>query len=918
MDSLLQLLKIRRAEFSPVLLLSSYFFLALACTSIIKSLQNSLYLGKIGFDWRLPALYVGIALLSGPVVISYRFLAERRSHLTLSSFTILFLIGSVATFYVLLRGAQGWVYPVFYTWGGVFTVLLPIQGWMISYDLFHTREAKRLFAIFGTGGILGGAFGGFYTATLAAEVGNEGLLLHVCLLLVLAQALLVFAYRSRKLDASVRTPDDESKWNTRDKVSFVSRFRDSRYLRLLATLVLVTGLATTVIDLLYKWILERRYVGSELEITQFFGSLLGFIFLFSALLHLVGTSRFLRRYGVGIGLLVLPVGIFLGAVGVAITAAFWAVILLKVIDGALRTSLDRTSIELLYIPVAGTGTAPIKSLIDLGVFRLGDGIGAGAFLILSLIVTSPVRIAGVLVSFLSVLWLWAALTLGREYFQTLRQSLEDRALPSDRTAFPADEAVAEQTLLEALQSDNPEKVRFALRELSSHLDTLPERPTFVPLDGDIMGSSMSGISISRPPRWIDIVSDLTRHRDPNIAADAIRIMIDQDPERYEKALARRMGDERGPSTRCLIYLNRYREDPGSFLSRSVVEKWSSDLDQEDAVVLARLMGRSRNQDFLPLLEEWLKHPDKKRAAAATVALGRYRDPKYQTRLLAILETPWGQQPATKALSYYGDSLIPELNAMLKDRQVSIPVRRQIPFIFTRIRTKPATDALVSALYHGDSMLSFNALKGLNKIRARQGLNYPSATFLPLLQIWSRQYFELLHIQMNISGHGGLACRLLDKAVSERLEWTLEKIFRALGLFIPQRDAYISYLGYTSDHGTLRENAIELIDSHIKGELRQTLLPIIVEEDAKIVAARGQEIFQLPEQPDEILTDILQGGDDWLKCCVIAAAATHGIESLHNPIADALNDIHPMVRETALWALDIWNGSSEEFSTCSRQ
>jgi len=33
-----------------------YFFLAMGCASVVRALQNALYLGNIGFDWRLPVL----------------------------------------------------------------------------------------------------------------------------------------------------------------------------------------------------------------------------------------------------------------------------------------------------------------------------------------------------------------------------------------------------------------------------------------------------------------------------------------------------------------------------------------------------------------------------------------------------------------------------------------------------------------------------------------------------------------------------------------------------------------------------------------------------------------------------------------------------------------------------------------------
>ena len=72
-----------------------YFFLAMACGSIVKSLQIALYLSKVGFDWRLPSLYAVVALICGLIVLLYRYLIRRYSHLDLASGTLGFFLFSI-------------------------------------------------------------------------------------------------------------------------------------------------------------------------------------------------------------------------------------------------------------------------------------------------------------------------------------------------------------------------------------------------------------------------------------------------------------------------------------------------------------------------------------------------------------------------------------------------------------------------------------------------------------------------------------------------------------------------------------------------------------------------------------------------------------------------------------------------------
>ncbi len=104
LDKTLELLQIRREEAPLALLVTLYFFLALASVSMIKSVQNAFYLGRVGFDWRLPSLYVVLALISGLGVVFYRRLSHRFSRVAINGATlvalILSLVGAVVAEYV--------------------------------------------------------------------------------------------------------------------------------------------------------------------------------------------------------------------------------------------------------------------------------------------------------------------------------------------------------------------------------------------------------------------------------------------------------------------------------------------------------------------------------------------------------------------------------------------------------------------------------------------------------------------------------------------------------------------------------------------------------------------------------------------------------------------------------------------------
>jgi hypothetical protein len=295
-------------------------------------------------------------------------------------------------------------------------------------------------------------------------------------------------------------------------------------------------------------------------------------------------------------------------------------------------------------------------------------------------------------------------------------------------------------------------------------------------------------------------------------------------------------------------------------------------------------------------------------------LGEFTEPEDVSLIIDHLRENWSRRAARKALSYYGQKLVPQLLELLKDPRKAVSVKREVPNLLAQIDTSSARGLLVTSLYNHDAVVAYRAVLGLNRIRDRQDLSYSEASFVPLLQIWAKEYYGLLNMDMLLHNRQTQASRLLHKAIKERINWSIEKIFRGLDLFLPHGDAYFSYLGFTSNQQELRENAIELIDSRIKGELRHTLLPIFAELHPFDVVRKGREIFKLPSDPQEALSEAFFHSDPWLKCCTISAVLEERMETLKDLVRQACDDINPIVKETALWAIAQWDSSEESEPT----
>ncbi|UCF36891.1 MAG: HEAT repeat domain-containing protein, partial [Acidobacteriota bacterium] len=717
-NALMRALRLRRVDRTLTLLLTAYFFFALTSVTIVKSLQKGIYLGTIGFDWQLPALYLVLALLSSPIVFLYRYLARHYSHILITTFTLL-ILGAGMTLFMLGRNhAESWAYHAFYLWAAVFSVLVPTQGWIFSYHLFTSRQAKRTFVIMGTGGILGGVVGGYYTAAVAGFFTANGLFIHVLVLLALMEAVLlgVFWHGKKKRLRSSRgaRPDQKS-----ERPQLFQAVLRSRHLGYLAGLILLTGLVSTLIDLQFNWSLDDRFTDAEIPITQFVGGLQGTIYLLSALVQLFGTSQILHRFGLGLGLMILPLGLITGSLGMMFTANFWSVVTAKTFDGSLRSSIEQTSVELLYVPLSQRESIPVKSFVELVILRVGDGLGAALFLLVASFFSPPLQAVGIVVLLVCIVWLFTSQQIAEEYSKMLRRSLEDMDSRTVRRALEISEAVAENTLVGALQSKNSNKVHFALQQLRFQ-DAEPglQEISSNDLSGEVLSMDVSGIYqfSSRAPRWLKYVEPLTEHADRRVGAVAIHLMMTYKvPGHFERLVARMQSTE-VPEDRYLTYLQEYAEDPNELLRSKYLLHWCGVARPEQCVNLAFLLGVTRNPTYVLTLRDWLNSPHRNLQKAAMRALGEFGEPQDIDTLMRFLAHNWSRRAAIKALTRYGEKIVSTMLTQLRNPKVDIAIKREIPSVLSQIDSSSARGVLVAALYTHDSVVAYRALKGLNLIR----------------------------------------------------------------------------------------------------------------------------------------------------------------------------------------------------------
>ena len=460
---------LRSGEAGLCWLLFSIHFLLLSFQYTAKALRQSIFIDSLGAE-RLPIVYLLVALCSYPLLIVHARMVDRWAQGRLIAMSSLAVGVSLVVFWWLFKTPSEWVSVAFYLWISIVGILLVSQFWSYASHLLDARQAKRLFGFIGAGGILGidrrrpdgelGEQSPRHLHHLAAGGGGVG--------------------QPGGFDALLEGPDRRSDQPCQDladadsvsdaRAGFGVVFK-SPYLRLIAAIMLLSGMVAQVVDLQFSWVIEQNTSNLN-ERTAVFGNLYSIMGLAAFVFQLLATARIHRRYGVGHGLRALPsdqrprVGALSGRGDVlsspSLLPAAW---LLKIGENGLRYSLDQATRELLFLPLPERQRPKAKAFIDVFVQRSAKGVAALALLT---VVFGWVPVPQT--AWFSLIWIviWLALigATHRRYVSSFRDSLLRRLEP-DRQVDVFDRATLE-VLVEGLGSADPREALHSLDLLSAH------------------------------------------------------------------------------------------------------------------------------------------------------------------------------------------------------------------------------------------------------------------------------------------------------------------------------------------------------------------------------------------------------------------------------------------------------------------
>jgi len=443
-----------------------------------------------------------------------------------------------------------------------------------------------------------------------------------------------------------------------------------------------------------------------------------------------------------------------------------------------------------------------------------------------------------------------------------------------------------ETLVEELSSPDDARVLYAI----DMLEALDRRRLITPLllhhaSARVRARALRAADLSRgdaAEHWAAAVERMLRDEDGEARAAAVN------------ALATLRGEDAGQLMR------RYLADPDPRIvaNAAVVLSGSSRADDVEAAMAAlaglggdlrpaaaanrreaaAALGRVRRPDFRPLLVPLMGDEDLSVAAEAIRSvrdLGA-ADPLFVPGLVARLGHRTLKPAARDALIAGGESVLDALALFLADADENLWVRRHIPETIARIPSQRAMNVLLAALGDRDGFLRYKVIAALERLRRdHPGLAFDRAPAEALLLTETRRYYEYLTLRHNlISRDAVAAASLLVRALGDKLERTLDRIFRLLGLVYSIGDIAAVRRALAGRDARTRAGALEYMDHLLSGQVRRRVMPILEDQTPEEKVRHAHAVMgSRPRDVEDTLVHLIHDEDP-----VVAASAIHFAES----------------------------------------
>jgi AAA family ATP:ADP antiporter len=430
---LLKFADVRADELRAVLWSFAYFFCLLCGYYVLRPIRDEMgiQIGVGNLAWLFTATFV--AMLA--VVPLFGWISSRFPRRRFLPYAYLFFVANLLLFFFLFREklALDFARKAFFVWVSVFNLFVVSVFWSFMADLYDTAQARRLYGFIAAGGSAGAVAGPALTTALALPLGPVNLLLVSAGFLIAATGCILQLSSWRAAAHRSTATRDEDRPVGGGVFDGIRLVLVSPYLLMICAYIVLYSILSTMLYFEQQQIVKAALASSS-QRTQLFAAADLVVNVLTLSLQLVIFSRFLRRFGIAGGLVLIPLLSVPGFIALGIAPTLMVLMTFGVLRRAAEFAICKPARETLFNALAREEKYKAKNFMDTAVYRAADMASGWMFQGLQALGLSLSAIA-YLAAPASVAWAAIGVWLSRRH----------RAIAEERSRAPAAPIPQEQT-----------------------------------------------------------------------------------------------------------------------------------------------------------------------------------------------------------------------------------------------------------------------------------------------------------------------------------------------------------------------------------------------------------------------------------------------------------------------------------------
>ncbi len=861
--------QIRTGEAKMVAFVAALFAFIEIGRGIGGNAADGLFFIRFGVAF-LPYLYMILGAVTFVIMLSYTMGLGRLNKATFFSELLLVLAAVLLVERAAILFDQPLLYPLLWISVNIISLILGTFVWNVASEVCDTRQAKRLFSLFTSAGILGGVLGNFVTGPLAKSMGTENLLVLYAALLLVCLALIraITPQFFRKAQKKSKGLIDE----IRVGFDFV---RTSRLMQLIAFASVLFSVLFFSISFPFSKIVSASFP-NEADVAGFLGLFSGTVTVITFIVSLFIANRLYTRIGVVNSVLILPLTYLAGFVLFAVNYSLTVAVIVRLGQMVILSGVASSAWNAFFNVVPPEKRAQVQSF-DSGVTaQVGIALSGGLLILGDRVLnTTQIFVMGMLAAAACGYLVWR-----------MRASYADALLAALRAGF-LDVFAATQQGFQYLRMDtNARSVALAgladpkptVRRVSAEiLGKLNAREAVEPLSRtladphvDVRCAVLDALVELNAHQAVDQIAALTTDPEPSVRCSAVNALaaLASDHGSIQKTLVSASNDS-DPMVRARAAVALHRAGNPERARATLDALLNSNSPVEWIAGLEALAEMKAGVDP-SRVEKFLHNDSAPVRTAAAKALGVFKNGKVTSSLIKALDDTDGRVRNVAAVALKSS-----------DGQLG---------------------AIVGVLSTGSERAQEAALSSLDGRGAAAQKPIVDWALTQMQRVSEMRAWSaaLARLEDSKNSRGDASVAFLRALLQRREAQVAQRILHALALIGTPESIRIISEGLKSKDQEMRAQALEALDTLGDKRIARGLIPLLEGSTAGAT-----------EEPHTVLNKLSSNPDPWLRGLAVHSIGELLARDLQTLVARAREDPEPIVREAAASAVVVTGGDMPE-------